>query len=577
MKNLLKYLKHYSKESIIAPLFKMLEASFELFIPIVMAEIIDVGIKNTDQPYIWKMCVVMVFLGVLGLICSLTAQYFAAKAAWGFGTELRKDMYDHIHALSYTELDMAGTPTLVNRMTSDIMQVQTGVNMALRLFLRSPFLVVGAVCMAFTISRKLTIVFLAAVLGIGLVLYLITRVTIPLYGNIQKILDKIVLLTRENYVGARVVRAFSREKVEQKEFFQVNEHMEETQMHAGNIAALMNPLTFVLVNLAIVVILWAGGHQVQEGSLSQGQIVALVNYMSQILLALTALANLMLIFTRAAACAGRVNEVFELKPSMKNGTQEADKRKKQGYEVAFEHVTFSYQKAQEPSLSDITFSVEKGQTIGVIGATGSGKSTLLQLIGRFYDCQQGKVSVDGLDVREYRMDALRNKIGMVPQKAMLFKGTIRSNLLWGKPEAQNEELWKALEIAQARQIVENKNGKLDSEVEMYGRNFSGGQRQRITIARALVRKPEILILDDSTSALDYATDEAFRSALHANKGEMTVFAASQRAAAVRHADRILVLDDGKLVGNGTHEELLKTCEVYREICRSQFSGEEGEG
>lgn len=576
MKNLLKYLKNYSRESVIAPLFKMLEASFELLIPMVMAEIIDVGIKNTDQPYIWKMCAVMVFLGALGLVCSLTAQYFAAKAAWGFGTELRKDMYDHINCLSYRELDAIGTPTLVNRMTSDIMQVQTGVNMALRLFLRSPFLVIGAVCMAFMISKKLTIIFLAAVVGIGLVLYLITKVTIPLYGTIQKILDRIVLHTRENYVGARVVRAFSREKREKKEFSQINESMEKTQMRGGNIAALMNPLTFVLVNLAIVAILWVGGHQVQAGILSQGEIVALINYMSQILLALTALANLMLIFTRAAACAVRVNEIFQLKPSMENGTREMKKDGKCGGQVVFEHVTFSYGNAREPSLSDLSFSVEQGQTVGIIGATGSGKSTLLHLIGRFYDCQEGRVLVDGVDVKEYFMETLRGKIGMVPQKAMLFKGTIRSNLLWGNPNAGNDDLWKALEIAQAKEIVEKKKGKLDSGVEMYGRNFSGGQRQRLTIARALVRKPEILILDDSTSALDYATDEAFRSSLKNNKENMTVFVASQRAAAIRHADQILVLDDGELAGCGDHESLLRTCEVYQEICRSQFSGEEDE-
>ena len=577
MKNLLKYLKNYKKESIIAPLFKMLEASFELLVPLVMAKIIDVGIKNSDQTYIWKMCGLMVALGVLGLVCSLTAQYFAAKAALGFGTELIASMYRHINRLSYQELDFVGTPTLVTRMTSDINQVQTGVNMVLRLFLRSPFLVVGAVTMAFTISAKLTVIFLVAVPLIGLVIFLIIRLTIPIYKKAQNFLDGLVRITRENYVGARVVRAFSRQEDEKKDFLENSDNLKNTQLYAGKISALMNPVTFVLVNLAIIAILWAGGWQVQAGAITHGEVVALVNYMNQILVALVALANLIVTITKAVACAARVNEVFAVTPSMEEGEKTEGRTEEKQPKIVFDHVTFSYGGAQEASLEDISFTVEAGETVGVIGGTGSGKSTLMNLIPRFYDAQQGQILVDGQNVREYSFQGLREKFGIVPQKAVLFQGTIRENLCWRKKESTDEELWKALEIAQGKEVVEKKPGGLDARVETGGRNFSGGQRQRLTIARALVGNPEILILDDSASALDFATDAALRKALRRGTADTTVLIVSQRASAVKNADKILVLDDGRLAGCGTHKELLQSCSVYREICLSQFSREEAAG
>lgn len=573
MKSLLQYLKAYKKESIIAPLFKMLEASFELLVPVVMANVIDIGIQNGDDAYIWRMCVLLIALGVLGLVCSLTAQYFAAKAAMGFGTALRKAMFHHINSLSYQELDLIGTPTLVTRMTSDINQAQTGVNMMLRLFLRSPFIVVGAVVMAFTISVKLTVIFLIAVPMIGLAIYLIMRITVPIYKKVQSTLDQIVLHTRENYVGARVVRAFSREKDETEQFQEISEELKNTQLYAGKISALMNPITYVMVNIAILCILWFGGWQVQIGSVTQGQIVALVNYMNQILLALVALANLIVAVTRALACAVRIVEVFEVKSSMEEGTNQ-ESEKKDAARVVFDHVTFTYGGAQEPSLSDISFRVMPGETVGIIGGTGSGKSTLVNLIPRFYDVTQGKVQIDGQDVKDYPFEDLRSKIGVVPQKAVLFLGTIRSNLLWRKKDAKEKELWKALEIAQAEEVVKKKLKGLDEKVETGGRNFSGGQRQRLTIARALVGNPDILILDDSASALDFATDAALRKSIKENTKGTTVFLVSQRAATVKNADQILVLDDGKLVGSGKHEELLENCSVYREICMSQFSSQE---
>ena len=574
MKQMLQYLKAYKKESIIAPLFKMLEASFELLVPIVMANIIDVGIQNGDKPYIWRMCVLMIALGVLGLACSLTAQYFAAKAAMGFGTALRKALFGHINSLSYNELDQIGTPTLITRMTSDINQAQTGVNMMLRLFLRSPFIVIGAVVMAFTISAKLTIIFLIAVPLIGLAIYLIMRITVPIYKKVQSILDQIVLHTRENYVGARVVRAFSREKDETEQFDEISGSLKNTQLYAGKISALMNPITYVMVNIAILCILWFGGWQVQVGSVSQGQIVALVNYMNQILLALVALANLIVAVTRALACAIRINEVFQVNSSMKEGTEEKNTQESGKPRVAFDHVTFTYGGAQEASLTDISFSAMPGETVGIIGGTGSGKSTLVNLIPRFYDAAEGSVTVDGQDVKTYTFQHLREKIGVVPQKAVLFLGTIRSNLQWRKKDAKESELWKALQIAQAEEVVKKKQKGLDEKVETGGRNFSGGQRQRLTIARALVGEPEILILDDSASALDFATDAALRRSIKESTGKATVFLVSQRAATVKNADQILVLDDGKLVGKGTHEELLKNCNVYKEICMSQFSSQE---
>ena len=574
MKQMLQYLKAYKKESIIAPLFKMLEASFELLVPIVMANIIDVGIQNGDKPYIWRMCALMIALGVLGLVCSLTAQYFAAKAAMGFGTALRKALFGHINSLSYNELDQIGTPTLITRMTSDINQAQTGVNMMLRLFLRSPFIVIGAVVMAFTISAKLTIIFLIAVPLIGLAIYLIMRITVPIYKKVQSILDQIVLHTRENYVGARVVRAFSREKDETEQFDEISGNLKNTQLYAGKISALMNPITYVIVNIAILCILWFGGWQVQIGSVSQGQIVALVNYMNQILLALVALANLIVAVTRALACAIRINEVFRVNSSMKEGAEEKNTQESGKPRVVFDHVTFTYGGAQEASLTDISFSAMPGETVGIIGGTGSGKSTLVNLIPRFYDATKGSVTVDGQDVKAYTFRHLREKIGVVPQKAVLFLGTIRSNLLWRKKDAKESELWKALQIAQAEEVVKKKQKGLDEKVETGGRNFSGGQRQRLTIARALVGGPDILILDDSASALDFATDAALRRSIKENTKKATVFLVSQRAATVKNADQILVLDDGKLVGKGTHEELFKTCNVYKEICMSQFSSQE---
>lgn len=573
MKQMLQYLKAYKKESVIAPLFKMLEASFELLVPIVMANIIDVGIQNGDKSYIWRMCALMIGLGVLGLVCSLTAQYFAAKAAMGFGTALRKALFGHINSLSYNELDQIGTPTLITRMTSDINQAQTGVNMMLRLFLRSPFIVIGAVMMAFTISAKLTIIFLIAVPLIGLAIYLIMRITVPIYKKVQSILDQIVLHTRENYVGARVVRAFSREKDETEQFNEISGGLKDTQLYAGKISALMNPVTYVMVNIAILCILWFGGWQVQIGSVSQGEIVALVNYMNQILLALVALANLIVAVTRALACAIRINEVFQVNSSMEEGTKEGTKESGKP-RVAFDHVTFTYGGAQEASLTDISFSAMPGETIGIIGGTGSGKSTLVNLIPRFYDATEGSVTVDGQDVKIYTFQHLREKIGVVPQKAVLFLGTIRSNLQWRRKDAKESELWKALQIAQAEEVVKKKQKGLDEKVETGGRNFSGGQRQRLTIARALVGEPDILILDDSASALDFATDAALRRSIKENTKKATVFLVSQRAATVKNADQILVLDDGKLVGKGTHEELLKNCNVYKEICMSQFSSQE---
>lgn len=577
MKELLKYLKGHIRESIIAPLFKMLEASFELFVPVITARIIDIGIRNKDNPYIWKQCVLLVALGVIGLVCSVIAQYFAATAAYGFGTNLRADLYRHINRLSYTELDTAGIPTLVTRITSDVNQVQTGVNLFLRLFLRSPFLVVGAVIMAFSISARLTVIFLIAVPLISLAIFLIVKLTIPIYKRVQNMLDRVVLLTRENYVGARVVRAFSRQKDEQERFGETNEELKDIQMKAGRISALMNPITYVLVNLAIIAILITGGHQVDEGNLTQGEVIALINYMNQILLALLTLASLVITVTRAWASAIRVNEVFQLSPSMTEPEKPLEKQEQTEDAVRFEHVNFSYAGAQAQSLTDIDFYVRKGDTIGIIGGTGSGKSTLIHLIPRFYDIDDGKVFVNGIPVEKYSFEELRGRIGIVPQKSVLFHGTIRENMQWGNKDATDGQIWEALSIAQAKDFVEKKEYGLDELVMTGGRNFSGGQRQRLCIARALVRRPDILILDDSASALDYATDAALRKAIKEETIGMTTFIVSQRAATVQSADQILVLEDGTMAGIGTHEELIKNCDVYREICLSQFSREEVAG
>lgn len=576
MRKLLKYLRGYVKESIIGPLFKMLEASFELFVPLIMANIVDVGIRTEDTAYIWRMCAVLVFLGVLGLTCSLTAQYFAAKASMGFGTALRNDLFTHINSLSYTELDVIGTSTLVTRITSDINQVQTGVNLVLRLFLRSPFIVVGAVIMAFTISVKMTVIFLIAVPLIALTIFLIVKITIPIYKKVQSVLDRVMLLTRENYSGARVVRAFARQEDEKKDFQETSDSLKAIQIFAGRISALMNPITYVLVNLAIIAILLKGGHEVDNGSITQGEVMALVNYMTQILLALVALANLIISYTKATASALRINEVMAVQTTMTDNADAEVKLLDCPYTVEFDHVSFTYAKASASSLQDISFKVKKGQTVGIIGSTGSGKSTLVNMIPRFYDATQGEVRIQGVPVREYPFAQLRGGIGVVPQKAVLFQGSIRQNMQWRKKEASDSEILEAISIAQAGDIVEKKHEGLDFKIAPGGKNLSGGQRQRLTIARALVGNPDILILDDSASALDFATDAALRRAIREKTKGMTVFIVSQRAATIKQADQILVLDDGRLAGVGTHRELFHSCSVYREICLSQFSKEEVE-
>ena len=572
MRKLLKYLKHYKKESIIGPLFKLLEACFELTVPIIMARMIDVGIKNQNMPFVWKMGAVLVAFGVLGLVCSLTAQYFAAKAAVGFSTELREDFFRHIGTLSYRELDMAGNATLVTRMTSDINQVQSGVNLVLRLFLRSPFIVVGAMAMAFTISVKLALIFVVAVPILSVVIYGIMIWTIPLYRKVQKKLEKIMLMTRENLSGVRVVRAFRTQEREKEEFCQETKNLMHMQTFVGKISALLNPVTYLIVNGATILIVWLGGKEVYYGNLSQGEVVALVNYMSQILLALVALANLIITFTKALASAERINEVFALQSSIQRGTEEEGGSSEM--QIELENVSMLYHGDKEAVLEDITLSVKKGETVGIIGGTGSGKTTLINLLPRFYDVTSGNVRIDGKDVKEYDLDILREKFGIVPQKAVLFHGTIRDNMLLGNENASDEEIWEALRIAQADSEVKEKEKELDTVIQEGGKNLSGGQKQRLTIARALVRKPEILILDDSTSALDFATDAKLRRAIAENTNAMTVCIVSQRVMSMMKADKIFVLDKGKLVGSGTHGELLKTCEVYKEICSSQLSKEE---
>ena len=572
MLKLIRYLRHYKKESIIGPLFKLLEACFELLIPLVVSSIVDVGIQNQDIPYIMRMCVVMVAFGLLGLACSLTAQYFAAKAATGFGTELRADLFAHINRLSYSELDQVGTATLVTRITSDINQAQAGVNLVLRLFLRSPFIVVGAVIMAFTIDVELAWIFVILVPVLSLVIYSIMLASIPLYKKVQNGLDRVLLLTREGLAGARVVRAFSRQEDEKEAFARESGLLMEDQLLVGKISALLNPATYVVINAAVIAVLWFGGKKVYAGAVTQGEIIALTNYMSQILLALIALANLIVSFTKASASAARIHEVFAQTSDMQEG--ETVVRETEGEErVAFCHVDFAYQ-GNKNALTDIHFSVQKGQTLGIIGGTGSGKTTVVNLIPRFYDVQTGCVRVDGVDVREYPFHQLRSKVGIVPQNAVLFSGTIRENMRWGKEDATDEEIYRALELAQAREFVDAKPQGLDTKILQGGKNFSGGQRQRLTIARALVGEPEILILDDSASALDFVTDAKLRRAIAAGLKGTTVIIVSQRTASIRNADQILVLDDGRQVGLGTHGELLEHCGVYREISMSQLSEKE---
>jgi len=581
MKRLLGYLKQYQKESIIAPLFKMLEASFELLVPLVVASMIDMGIRSQDSAHILKMGGLLVLLAVIGIACSLTAQYFAAKAAIGAGTALRNDLFAHIHKLSYAEIDTIGTATLITRMTGDINTVQNGVNMVLRLFLRSPFVVFGAMVMAFTVDIKGAMVFVCAIPLLSIVVFGILLISMPLYKKVQKQLDQVTLSTRENLLGVRVIRAFNRQDSETKRFQEENSLLVKSQVFVGKIAALLNPVTYVIINLAIVVLIWTGARQADAGILSQGKVVALVNYMSQILVELIKLANLMILISKAMASMKRVDGIFEIEPGIKEPEQtekqESCRKPQKGEtvpKVRFSHVTFTYEGAKEPSLTDISFTAMAGETIGIIGGTGSGKSTLVNLIPRFYDVTGGKVEIDGTDVRKGRLDNIRNQIGVVPQKAVLFKGTLRENMRWGKKNAADEEIWQALQTAQARDFVEEKGSGLDLEIHQGGRNLSGGQRQRLTIARALVRRPDILIMDDSASALDFATDARLRQAIKEDTEDMTVFLVSQRAATIKNADRILVLDDGRLAGIGTHKELFLSCQVYREICLSQLSKEE---
>lgn len=575
MKKLLKYLKSYKKESIIAPLFKMLEATFELFVPLVMANIIDIGIANNDKSYILWMGALLVGLAIIGVVCSLTAQYFAAKAAVGFGTELRNDLFRHINSLSYTELDVIGTSTLITRMTTDINQVQSGVNLFLRLFLRSPFIVFGAMVMAFTISVKAALVFVVAIPLLALVVFGVMKLSIPMYKDVQKQLDTVVLSTRENINGARVIRAFNRQDEEMETYGEKNTLLKAFQMKVGNLTAMMNPVTYVIVNLAIVVIVWTGGVQVDTGVLTQGEVVALVNYMSQILVELIKLANLIVTITKALACAGRISDVFDVKPSIEDKKDAIEIRDAKNVPmVEFDNVSFTYKGAGDESLSNISFKINKGETVGIIGSTGCGKSSLVSLIPRFYDATKGCVKINGVDIKDYPKEQVRDMVGFVPQKAVLFKGTIRDNMKWGREDATDEDINKALNTAQAAEFVSQKEAGLDTMINQGGSNLSGGQKQRLTIARALIKNPPILVLDDSSSALDYATESKLRGAIRENTTDATVFIVSQRASTVRHSDKIIVLDDGVMVGIGKHDELIKSCDVYKEICLSQMSAEE---
>ena len=572
MKKLLVYLKDYKKESVLGPLFKLLEATFELIVPLVMAAIIDTGVATGDKSYIMKMCMVLVLLAVIGLTCSITAQYFAAKAAVGFATKLRHALFAHIERLSFTEMD------------TDVNQVQNGVNLVLRLFLRSPFIVFGAMVMAFTIDVKAALVFVVTIPLLSIIVFGIMLISIPLYKKVQSALDKVLGITRENLTGSRVIRAFNKEDDEKVHFNENNDLLTRAQIYVGKISALMNPLTYVIINGAIVVLVWTGAVRVDNGYITQGEVVALINYMSQILVELVKLANLIININKSIACGNRIQSIFEMQPSITDGsgqkvdkvrTDTADRSEEAEYAVEFSHVGLTYAGAGDESLTDIDFKVKKGETIGIIGGTGSGKSSVVNLIPRFYDVTSGFIKVDGKDVKDYPLEELRGKIGTVLQKAVLFHGTIRENLKWGNPDATEEDLNRAITVAQAKEFVDNKEGRLDFEIEQGGKNLSGGQRQRLTIARAVVKKPEILILDDSASALDFATDAALRKAIREMEGETTVFIVSQRAASIQHADRIVVLDDGKIVGLGTSEEMLESCEVYQEIYNSQFKKQEG--
>ncbi len=618
MKRLLSYMKDYRKESILGPLFKMLEASFELLVPLVVASMVDVGIRNRDGGYIMKMGGLLLLLALVGLACSLTAQYFAAKAATGAGTALRNDLYKHIGTLSYAEIDSVGTATLITRMTSDINQVQNGINMTLRLLLRSPFVVFGAMIMAFTVDLRSAMVFVVTIPVLCVVVFGIMLVSMPLYRSVQRQLDKVLLTTRENLMGVRVIRAFNRQESEVGKFEGENDRLVQMQVFVGKISALLNPVTYVIINVAIVAVIWVGGEQVDSGTITQGKVIALVNYMSQILVELIKMANLIILISKATACMNRVDSIFQVETSVKErgslgggthengslgggiqenvshgkGIQENVSHGKEDFceslpstgpsaggpvpKVEFRDMDFVYSGAKAPALSGISFKAMPGQTIGVIGGTGSGKTTRVNLIPRFYDADKGQVLVDGVDVRNHTLDGLRSKIGVVPQRPVLFKGTLRDNMKWGKKDASDEEIYDALNMAQAREFVNDKDQGLMLHIDQGGRNLSGGQRQRLTIARALVRRPEILIMDDSASALDFATDARLRKAIRQGTKDMTVFIVSQRATTIKQADLILVLDEGALAGMGTHKELLNSCEVYREICLSQLSREEVE-
>ena len=574
MKKLLVYLKDYIKESIIAPLFKLLEASFELIVPLVMAAIIDCGIGQGDKGYIYKMSAVLVALAAVGFICAVVAQYFAAKAAVGFSTKLRHALFEHIETLSFSEMDTIGTSTLITRMTSDINQVQSGVNMVLRLFLRSPFIVFGAMIMAFTVDVKGALIFVVTIPLLSVVVFGVMLITIPMFKKVQASLDKVLCRTRENLEGARVIRAFDKQSSEIEAFADENTMLTNMQLLVGRVSALMNPITFIIINCATIAVIWVGAGQVFDGIITRGEVVALVNYMSQILVELVKLANLIILVTKSIACGNRIAEVLEVEPSVKSDVTEAVLPVEGAAAVEFDHVAMKYMGASEESLSDVNFRIEKGQTVGIIGGTGSGKSSLVHLIPRFYDVSSGAVKIDGVDVKEYPLIQLREKVGIVMQKAVLFQGSIAQHLRWGNPDATDEELWKAIEIAQATDVVNGKAGKLDYQIEQGGRNLSGGQKQRLTIARALVKNPDILILDDSASALDFATDARLRSALRQMQSDKTIFIVSQRTSSIQFADKIIVLDDGDVAGIGTHNELLVTCDIYREIYESQFKKEE---
>lgn len=577
MKKLLMYLKDYKLEAVMAPLFKMLEASFELIVPLVMASIIDKGIANSDKPFIFKMCGILIVLALIGLTCSITAQYFSAKAAVGVSTKLRHSLFSHVETLSFAEMDTIGNSTLITRMTSDVNQVQSGVNMLLRLFLRSPFIVFGAMIMAFTVDVKAALVFVVTIPLLSIVVFGVMALTMPLYKKVQGGLDVVLGHTRENLAGARVIRAFNKEADESAAFEESNNFLTNMQVVVGRLSALTNPLTYIIINISIIAVIWIGGGQVFDGIITQGEVVALVSYMSQILVELVKLANLIINLTKSFACANRIEEILDTKSSLEtaqaafddtNAVWSGDER------VVFDHVGMTYAGATEESLTDINLHVKAGQTIGIIGGTGSGKSSLVNLIPRFYDVSSGALYVDGKDVRAYDLTRLRDKIGIVMQKAVLFSGSIRENLLWGNPDATEEQLWKALEAAQAVDVVKGKSAGLDEKIEEGGKNLSGGQKQRLTIARAIVKDPDILILDDSASALDFATDARLRAALKNLQGQKTIFIVSQRTSSIQFADQIVVLDDGKAVGIGTHDELLNTCEVYREIYESQFKKED---